>query len=310
MKHQEKPLDMIMTILREGGISNAARKMYLSQPALRQRISILEKKLGFQIFRRDITPMELTYEGNLYIKMLLDMEELEQNFSKQILEISQGFYGTISLGLTSMRAQQLLPRLLPLLKEQLPHLELKFFHGNNRAELNRLLEERKVDFIINSQLNPDFIQEELFSSILIAAVPLNHPLAITCKGEKHWSKKPPITLKEFENETFILNYEGQGGRIMTDRVFQMYHFTPSKTIEIFDYYTMTQLVQEQIGVALLPSSNIAYLYDNLSVCFFNLTQTDSMCTYLSYRKTLYLSPLIKRFIELCKSPQIWMVPEK
>ena len=45
MKHQEKPLDMIMTILREGGISNAARKMYLSQPALSQRISILEKKL-------------------------------------------------------------------------------------------------------------------------------------------------------------------------------------------------------------------------------------------------------------------------
>ena len=53
----------IATIHECGSISAAAKKLYVSQPALSQMIQSIEKEIGTKIFDRSTTPISLTYAG-------------------------------------------------------------------------------------------------------------------------------------------------------------------------------------------------------------------------------------------------------
>ena len=53
----------LIAVFEEGSISGAAKRLYISQPALSQTIQMVEKELGARIFDRTTTPISLTYAG-------------------------------------------------------------------------------------------------------------------------------------------------------------------------------------------------------------------------------------------------------
>mgnify|MGYP005799757663 CR=1 FL=1 len=308
MRFDERQIEFILTIAKEGGISAAAKKLYLSQPALSQRLANLEAELGFKIFRRDVFPMVPTDEGALYLETLEKMRELHRDFQRQLEERQAGLRGSISLALSPMRAQQLLPQLMPLLKRELPGLELQLVHGSDRDSLHALTQEGAADFSVNSRVYPDLAQEEIASATFLLAVPMDHPLALQWKGEKHWEKKGTATLEDVAGDLFLLNYSSQGGRIIAEAYFRESGFAPCRRLELYDDYTIAKLVESGVGVALFADHNAACLIDTLNVSFFRLRGAPRSPVYLSYRKSLYLTPVMRRFMELCKSPCLWAPP--
>ena len=56
MKH----IQYVLTVLREGSITGASKKLYVSQPALSQTIKQIEQDLGAPIFDRTTDPISLT----------------------------------------------------------------------------------------------------------------------------------------------------------------------------------------------------------------------------------------------------------
>ena len=202
-------------------------------------------------------------------------------------------------------AQQLLPRLMPLLKQKLPGLEISLLHGEDRNSLYALTREGIADFSINSQAYPDLNQTIIAASSFLLAVPMDHPLALRWKSEKSWEKKEEISLDEVQGDLFLLNYSSQGGRSIAEAYFQENGFYPQRRLELYDYYTIAKLVESGIGVAIFTDNSAACLIDTLDVCFFRLRNFPRCPVYLSYRSSLYLTPVMKCFIELCKDPFLW-----
>lgn len=58
----------VIEIWKAGSISKAAQNLYLSQPNLSSDIRALELEVGFDIFKRKNTGVELTEEGKLFVK--------------------------------------------------------------------------------------------------------------------------------------------------------------------------------------------------------------------------------------------------
>ena len=56
-----KHAQYMLTVLQEGNITNAAKKLYISQPSLSQMIKLVENNLGTPIFNRSTDPITLTY---------------------------------------------------------------------------------------------------------------------------------------------------------------------------------------------------------------------------------------------------------
>lgn len=62
-----KHAQYIMTILQEGSITAAARKLFISQPSLSQVVKLAETNLGAALFNRSTDPITLTPAGEKYV---------------------------------------------------------------------------------------------------------------------------------------------------------------------------------------------------------------------------------------------------
>lgn len=302
MRFDEKQIEFILTIAKEGGISAAAKKLWITQSALSQRLANLEQELGFRIFRRDVTPMAPTEEGRLYIATLQEMIQIHRNFQRQLATWKDGGHGSISLALSPMRAQQLLPRLLPEIKRSLPGLELHLLNGSDRAALYRLTQEGSVDFSINSQIYPDLVQETLAVTDVLLTIPPGHPLA---RSKKNCPELETVTLDMVGDDLFLMNYSTQGNRIITEQYFQAQGFAPRRYMELYDHYTIARLVEAGVGVAILPMGTAMDFVREQKIRAFYLHDFPKNRIYLSYRRSLLITPIMESFIHICKSPALW-----
>ena len=58
-----KRINYVLTVLTEGSITAASKKLFVSQPALSQTIKLIEQDLGAPIFDRSTDPISLTHAG-------------------------------------------------------------------------------------------------------------------------------------------------------------------------------------------------------------------------------------------------------
>lgn len=87
--------EYIMTILKEGSFTAAAKKLYLSQPSLSQIVKSAEHSLGMPIFDRTTVPLTLTAAGELYIRAAQQIAQITENLDREIQELQekkQGMY--------------------------------------------------------------------------------------------------------------------------------------------------------------------------------------------------------------------------
>ena len=82
--------EYFITTVREGSISKAAEKLYLSQPYLSQCIARTEKELGVKLFDRSHMPLKLTEAGKIYMRYLESVGGLTGQFEEQLGELSDG----------------------------------------------------------------------------------------------------------------------------------------------------------------------------------------------------------------------------
>ena len=109
----EKHMQYVLTVLKEGSFTGAARKLYVSQPSLSQIIKAAEANLGAPIFNRSTDPITLTPAGALYVKAAKQISTISTNLAKQVEELSNEEFGKIRLGISVQRGMELLPYLYP-----------------------------------------------------------------------------------------------------------------------------------------------------------------------------------------------------
>ena len=80
----EKQMRYLLTIAEEQNITAAARKLYLSQPALSRMLLELEKELGAPLFVRDRGILRLTQIGEIYLKGCREILNIDQSMVREI----------------------------------------------------------------------------------------------------------------------------------------------------------------------------------------------------------------------------------
>ena len=89
---EDSRINVFMAVCEEGSFTKAARRLGVSQPAVSQNISEIEKGIGARIFERNRNSVTLTEEGRLF-----------KEFAKQILY----WYKTASESFRSSSAERL-----------------------------------------------------------------------------------------------------------------------------------------------------------------------------------------------------------
>lgn len=144
MLHNRNP-EYFLTIAREGSITRAAEKLFISQSSLSQHVAKLEEKLETRLFDRSQTPLALTPAGELYRDYLERSAGLYQQFLSGLAGLNASRSQTLRLGLGTWRGSMLLPRLLPdlLLDHPQAQVSLREFPI---SELYAMMEDGSIDF--------------------------------------------------------------------------------------------------------------------------------------------------------------------
>jgi DNA-binding transcriptional LysR family regulator len=81
---KERHIEYVLTIAREGSITAASRKLYVSQPSLSQTIKLIERNLGAEIFNRRTEPISMTPAGEMYIEAAQKVLAIEEALRQEI----------------------------------------------------------------------------------------------------------------------------------------------------------------------------------------------------------------------------------
>ncbi len=179
----------VKTIAEEGGITAAARKLYVSQPSLSQMLRSLEAELGVTLFDRSHTPFRPTFAGERCLHAAAVMLSANEILNNELQEIRQEDSGRLRLGISRQRAALLLPHVLPRFTRQFPHVALELQEAGS-ANLERMVREGAVDLALaatkpgDPALSYHLIQEETVGilagehSLLAKALPAGTPIAL------------------------------------------------------------------------------------------------------------------------------------
>jgi len=133
-----KQIHYALAVQRHLHFKRAAEACNISQSALSTALSEMEKQLGFQVFERDNRKVLVTPLGQQALaraqSIELQVEDLEKLADSQREPLST----PLSLGVIPTIGPYLLPRVLPALQDQYPHLKLDLMEDQSAEVLDQL----------------------------------------------------------------------------------------------------------------------------------------------------------------------------
>ena len=293
----------LIAVQEEGSISGAAKRLYITQPALSQTIQMVEKEIGAQIFDRSTSPFSLTYAGEKYIAAAKRFVALEQDLYREISEIRQETSGRLRVGISTLRSMAILPRVLPRFFRLYPSVELEV-EETGSSSMDQLVLGGKVDLALllsRSQIIEELSYVTLCRERLLLFAGPSTALA---------RRIPPytgITIDEAREERFISVRPGHGTRTTQDHMFQEYGMSPRILFETHSVEVARRLAITCNAVTLFPETLLSNWLQPAGIYYPILGDQFLRELYFCYSRDSYLPRYMLDFIQItreeCFSPR-------
>lgn len=124
-------LKTFVAVAREGSITRASELIHLSQPAVSAHIKALEDTLGLSLFERTPRGMSLTHDGQRLLAKAERTLAAHQELMAEATRIKGHLTGKLRLGAGSSSNNEAIGRLLTVLSERCPDVEVALKHGSS-----------------------------------------------------------------------------------------------------------------------------------------------------------------------------------
>lgn len=241
-------LKYIVTIAEELNITKASKKLFVSQSSLSQCIKNLENELKVKLFETNVTPLKLTYAGEIYIKWAKSVLATEEEMLDKLKEISSQNNVRIIVGVATHRSIYLLPQVIKEFRNLYPQsfvvikeYPTPILHKMlDNKELDLLLDEVNIDSVsYNSEL---LMKEEIYLDI---------PKSFSIVDDE-------VDLADLTDKPFVmLSSEQMLGKLARE-LCKKSKFEPKVLAECRNVETAHSLVEQELGIAFVPQLFVKY----------------------------------------------------
>ena len=206
MKTAEK---YYMAVVEEQGISEAARKLYITQQSLSEQMQKLEQQYGGKLFLRR-PRFQLTQEGELLYRTLQKIRILEDGLDSAMTEIREKQKGRLNIGIHSSRARCILPEAIARFRKQYPHVVLNFYN-HDTSDFEKMLLNGDLDlfFGINARDLPEFRRVHVASESAFLVVSADY---LRDTLERDPADIGEVAREDLQKMTLILNQQASNFR--------------------------------------------------------------------------------------------------
>jgi len=177
--------------------------------------------------------------------------------------------------------------------KEFPKVTIRLSEILSREEVIEALVGSHVHLVITNQsinrLDMSFIP--IYTENFVVLLPSNHPL----------QDQDVVLLADLREEKFIISKEGFQTRQDVLNTFQQSGFKPNIQIEMERFETAYSLVEQGLGITIVPENYIKYVSKNAYNIKHLSDLSISRIVYLAYMNNRYLPPNVLRFIEMVKA---------
>ena len=283
----------IQTVAREGSVTAAAKKLYVSQPSLSQMIRQVEGEYGVTLFDRTVSPLRLTYAGEKVLRAASAMLALNERLENELREIRQENSGLLRLGISVQRAIQILPVALPWFVMQYPKVSIDL-REEGSARLEELLENGEIDLALAAieSVSPSLSYTLIEKEVIGVLAGKNAAIA------QQLPPGTPISVGMIREDAFVSLKPGHSVRVVQDAIFRAGGMKPQILLET-DSLEVAKRVALQAGACMLCSDIFVDDYARRAGVFYPLMDYENKRhLYACWRKGEKLPRYAEGFIRI------------
>jgi DNA-binding transcriptional LysR family regulator len=292
-------LRIFVMVAEKQSFSEAARSLYLTQPAVTHQIKNLENYYGAPLFKRESTTVVLTPVGQILYKYAKRFSKLDDELMEEIEKSTGRLKGDLVIGACTMVGGHLIPDLVKEFCETHPEVKFSIDIGNCPLVIDKVLKGTiDVGLIGDKAAHRDLAVEELLEHTLFF---VSSPDYVSINGGT-------VSLKDLTGMKLLLREEGVGSRIRFEEIVSQngmnlrnFHIiTVSGSDEV-----IKMMVKNGVGVSFLPRKAIERELEIGELKAVQLQEGELKHTfYLVYRKQKVASLKTKNFLEFVRG-QAW-----
>jgi DNA-binding transcriptional LysR family regulator len=198
-----KRIETFLCAAETSSLSEAAKQLHLSQPAVSHQIKLLEHELGNALFTRTNTGLQLTEAGRLLLpwarRLLHDTNDLKDMMTSLQNEI----VGELRIACSTTAGKYILPQMAARFCQRYLGIKVRILAcGPENTALKLLEGEAHIGVISTENAEPSLESQEFFRDTIGLIAPANH----------RWAMRKSIAPEEILEEKIIMREETSGTR--------------------------------------------------------------------------------------------------
>ncbi len=284
-------LRYFVAVAEELHFRKAAKKLYITQPALSRQIQQLEEYIGAPLLIRDKRNVELTKSGEYLLEearfLFSHLDFVQQNIN----HLKDGEAGELRIGFVGSAMQSVIPGILKRINQKYPSIHSVLTELPNQEQINRIRNDHlDLGFIRSMRLPAGLNKIDVYEENFCLVLPEDHPIS------SHNFK----TVADLKDESFIL-FSSQYSHGYYDKILSIFEnkgFSPKVAHESVHANTIFRLVENKLGIGIVPSSLKRGF--NLNIKFIELENIPQRTVLSAIWKTDSRNPLLSNVLRFLK----------
>lgn len=305
-----KEIWYVYEVYKEMSFSKAAKKLYISQPALSAMVKKAEQEIGTLIFDRSTTPISLTPAGKYYIQQAEKIMHIQEEMKAYFRIAAENEARTLRVGGSAFFLTYVFPPIIKQFQDSCFEVNTAYFELRNTELVSKLVN-KTIDFFIEvDDLRDNLVDGiEIQQENLLLAVPAEWPInsalreyrltAEDVHNKQHLNgETPAVDPHIFSEEPFVLLREGNDSFRRAIQICHNAGFVPKIAMTADQVLTSYYLAAEGHGIALVRDSILYYVDVTEKLYFYKLDDPAAIRPiYFFFRRALDLSLTAQSFLE-------------
>lgn len=277
-----------------GSFTEAAKALYMTQPAVSQQIQGIEHALRNPLFDRSKRQIRLTAKGKIlfsYTQKLFGIfREIENVFS----DLNHLLTGELTIAASAVMGNYFLSSFIAEFYKKYPLISIRLEMGDS-AYVTHLVEEGLADVALSRHVrNLKHCKQKLL---------IKEPYVCVCGPSSPLAAlKRPLSVKEFAENYLVMRQKGSRMRSKLEEWFKsvgVYEFLSTPVIEVNSLESSKQLIARGFGAAAFPSIAVRQELKRESLIMLSVENFSVTADYfLGYNDKRELSPAAFELISL------------
>jgi DNA-binding transcriptional LysR family regulator len=268
-----------------GSVTEAARRLLVTQPAVTRQIRALEDELGGALFDRAKKPIRPTELGKAALDHARHILQISDDLRALVSCHAGTPKGELRLGVVHSLARQVIPPIVHELRQHCPGVQLRLTSSWSAA-LRREVEDGLLDAAIVLAAPRSHIPTGLEASKL-ASEP------VTLLASTKTALKGRVCPEDLRGIEWVLSREGCGYRALLKRLLEDARVQLSVAVEVLDVDLQIQLIAEGVGAGIIAARALPPDLEQRGLQTFTLPAIEfALEAWLLHRRSGVLLPVV------------------